>query len=69
MPIKKNPLKFIDLFARIGGFPLAMQANGGKCVFSSEWGNQKGFLTDTWLDGQDTFKKLLDVFGVEYKFV
>ena len=33
----------------------------------SEWGNQKGFLTDTCLDGQDTFKKLLDVFGIEYK--
>ena len=28
---------FIDLFAGIGGFRLAMQANGGKCVFSSEW--------------------------------
>ncbi len=28
---------FIDLFAGIGGFRLAMQANGGKCIFSSEW--------------------------------
>lgn len=28
---------FIDLFAGIGGFRLAMQANGGKCLFSSEW--------------------------------
>lgn len=28
---------FIDLFAGIGGFRLAMQALGGKCVFSSEW--------------------------------
>ena len=28
---------FIDLFAGIGGFRLAMQANGGHCVFSSEW--------------------------------
>ncbi len=33
-----NPtFKFIDLFAGIGGFRLAMQANGGECVFSSEW--------------------------------
>ena len=28
---------FIDLFAGIGGFRLAMQKLGGKCVFTSEW--------------------------------
>lgn len=28
---------FIDLFAGIGGFRIAMQANQGECVFSSEW--------------------------------
>ena len=28
----------------------------------SEWNNEKGWLTDTCLDGQDTFKKLLAMF-------
>lgn len=28
---------FIDLFAGIGGFRMAMQNLGGKCVFTSEW--------------------------------
>ena len=31
---------FIDLFAGIGGFRMAMQNLGGKCVFSSEWDAQ-----------------------------
>ena len=37
-PAPKNPkFTFTDLFAGMGGFRLAMQAQGGKCVFSSEW--------------------------------
>ena len=31
---------FIDLFAGIGGFRLAMQANNGRCVFSSEFNDK-----------------------------
>jgi len=30
----------------------------------SEWENEKGWLTDTCLDGQDTFKRLLALFNV-----
>ncbi len=36
-PPENYDFKFIDLFAGIGGFRLAFQGNGGKCVFSSEW--------------------------------
>jgi DNA (cytosine-5)-methyltransferase 1 len=34
---KTQKFKFIDLFAGIGGFRLAFQNLGGKCVFTSEW--------------------------------
>ena len=34
---KKPEFKFVDLFAGIGGFRLALQNLKGECVFSSEW--------------------------------
>lgn len=45
---EKPKFTFIDLFAGMGGFRLAMQAHGGKCVFSSEWNKyaQKTYLAN-----------------------
>lgn len=51
---KKHSFTFIDLFAGLGGFRLAMQELNGKCVFSSEWDK----------DAQKTYK---ENFG-EYPF-
>lgn len=36
-PPENSKFTFVDLFAGIGGFRLAMQNLGGKCVFTSEW--------------------------------
>ncbi len=40
LPQKNSKFTFIDLFAGIGGFRMAMQNLGGRCVFSSEWDDQ-----------------------------
>lgn len=32
-----------------------------------EWDNERGFLTDTCLDGQDTYRAMLKYFGIEFE--
>lgn len=42
---RRATFKFIDLFAGIGGFHLALSRAGGRCVFASEWDK---FAADTY---------------------
>jgi DNA (cytosine-5)-methyltransferase 1 len=47
-PVDSDSFRFIDLFAGIGGIRLGFEANGGRCVFTSEWNKfaQKTYLAN-----------------------
>ncbi|MDE1182855.1 DNA (cytosine-5-)-methyltransferase [Paraburkholderia sp.] len=49
-------VRFIDLFAGIGGIRMGFEANGGQCVFTSEWND---FSKKTYLDN----------YGADHAFV
>ncbi len=42
------PFTFIDLFAGIGGFRVALEKLGGKCLFSSEWDKYSRKTYEAW---------------------
>lgn len=37
LALSRPKFEFVDLFAGIGGFRLALQKIGGKCIYTSEW--------------------------------
>jgi DNA (cytosine-5)-methyltransferase 1 len=58
-PSDQPRLRFIDLFAGIGGIRMGFEANGGECVFTSEWNDfsQKTYqenFKEHFGDGQHT---------------
>lgn len=57
--------RFIDLFAGIGGFRLAMQNAGGECVYTSEW-NEAAQITYHKNFGQFPFGDITDPFNKSY---
>jgi DNA (cytosine-5)-methyltransferase 1 len=44
--------RFIDLFAGIGGFRIALSAIGGRCVFTSEWDKHSQATYRAWFGHQ-----------------
>ena len=43
-----SPFTFIDLFAGIGGFRIALEKLGGECRFSSEWDRYSRQTYEAW---------------------
>ncbi len=59
-PLKKPKFTFVDLFAGIGGFHLAMHELGGGCVFASEWDKdaQKTYASNYGIMPEGDIKKI-----------
>ncbi len=63
----KTPVEFtfIDLFAGIGGFHLGMKANGGECVFTSEWDKYAAATYMAWHKGHTVVSD--DIRSIDYQ--
>jgi DNA (cytosine-5)-methyltransferase 1 len=48
MGCTSTPFTFIDLFAGIGGFRIALEKLGGECQFSSEWDRYSRKTYEAW---------------------
>lgn len=57
-----SKLRFIDLFAGIGGIRLGLERAGGKCVFSSEWDSDATKTYEAYFGDKPTgdITKILD---------
>ena len=44
------PFTFVDLFAGIGGFRIALKELGGKCAYSCEWDKYSQKTYKAWFD-------------------
>jgi DNA (cytosine-5)-methyltransferase 1 len=53
---KTSEFTFIDLFAGIGGIRMGFEANGGECVFTSEWDQ---FCQKTYIENFGNFHSLV----------
>ena len=42
-----DAFRFIDLFAGLGGFHIALKKLGGSCVYAAEWNNYLQLLYET----------------------
>mgnify|MGYP001326261734 CR=1 FL=1 len=62
---KLKNLKYIDLFAGIGGFRLALDSFGAKCVFTSEWDKYAQKLVDDFYKARNK-KFRLKIHNYEY---
>ncbi len=59
MPVRRNAMRaggstfrFVDLFAGIGGFRIALGKSGGQCVFTCEWDKYSQRTYQAWFGDQ-----------------